>query len=241
MVARRERGPHPQDAADFSAAHHATLRRAVSELSWLLERDYNPRSGLTFVGDRYQLTRRQRLAVGQAGCADRWLAPRAARRLDVAELSGRPLRVDGFNIIITLEAALSGALVLIGRDGVHRDLSRMRGSYRPITHTVGAIRLLGALLASAGPAAVDWCFDRPVSNSGRLRGLLVGEAEANGWPWTARLTDGTDREVAAAPDVVASSDSWSLDQPVPWVDLAGAVIAAHIPATWMLTLGDAPA
>ncbi|PIE19222.1 MAG: hypothetical protein CSA66_02745 [Proteobacteria bacterium] len=238
MTARptRERGPHPDDAGAFAPAQHATLRRAVAELSWLLSRGYNPKTALTFVGDRYQLTRRQRLGVGQAACADQRIAARATSRLDVADLRGRALRIDGFNCVITLEAALCGALTLVGRDGVYRDLSRLRGSYRLVAPTRHSVRLVGALLADAQVASVQWCLDRPVSNSGRLRALLLDEADRAGWPWTARLSDRTDREVAAAPDVAASSDSWILDQGVPWVDLPGALIADQLPGTWVIDL-----
>ena len=37
------------------------------------------------------------------------------------------LFIDGFNLIITLEVALSGSSVLLGKDQVLRDLAGLRG------------------------------------------------------------------------------------------------------------------
>ena len=40
---RKHRGPHPEDATLFANERLSTLRTAVSELSWLLTRDYDVR------------------------------------------------------------------------------------------------------------------------------------------------------------------------------------------------------
>ena len=50
----------------------------------------------------------------------------------------RTLLVDGFNLIITIEVALSGGLVLDCADGTVRDLAGLRGSYHPVDETDGA-------------------------------------------------------------------------------------------------------
>ena len=233
---QRSRGPDPEDAVAFAASQLERVRAAVAELSWLLSRHYAPASALALVGDRHQLTQRQRLAVGHCACADEPLVARCARRLASDDLAGRALRIDGFNCIITVEAALSGALLLVGRDGVWRDLSRVRGSYHPVAVTERAVALIGETLARAGVATIEWFLDRPVSNSGRLRELLLDTAAARGWPWRAELSDGTDRAVAAAPDVVASSDSWILDRGLPWLDLPAAVLLTHHIEVWLVAV-----
>jgi hypothetical protein len=73
--------------------------------------------------DRYALTERQRWAVGRAACTDDQRTQRAATLLLPSNLEGQPVSIDGFNLLITLETALSGGVVLRGRDGVLRDLS----------------------------------------------------------------------------------------------------------------------
>lgn len=234
---RQHRGPHPQDAALFAPERLGTLRAAVHDLGWLFGRGYAPDAALKLVGDHHQLTSRQRSALTRAACSDAALAARRARRLTAAEVGGRALAIDGFNCCITLEVALSGGVVLVGRDGAHRDLASVHGSYRRVLETPAAIELLLAAVVRLGPAAVTWFFDRPVSNSGRLAALVRERSAALGASGAIELVDAPDRALVAA-DVAASSDSWVLERARGWFDLPGAVIAEHLPGAWLVDLSD---
>src|SRR5690606_16499227 len=112
----------------FADAQHQCLALAVTELSWLLGRGYAEVASLALVGDRHALDRRQRLAVRRAACPDAVRVARRARR--VHALAGRDLWVDGFNVLITVEAALSGGILLRCRDGCLRNMASLHGTYR---------------------------------------------------------------------------------------------------------------
>ncbi|HEX9919706.1 MAG TPA: DUF434 domain-containing protein, partial [Pyrinomonadaceae bacterium] len=137
---RQHRGAHPADRQLFAADRLADLRTAVAELSWLLTRGYASNSALKLVGDRYELTERQRFCVSRAACSDASLEGRAARRLHPNEIKGGQLIVDGFNLIITAEAALGGGLLMLCRDGCVRDLSSVHGTYRAVSETERALQ-----------------------------------------------------------------------------------------------------
>ena len=66
---RTHRGPHPEDHRLFNASSLPSLRAATSDLSFLLGRSYAMGSALKVVGDRYQLTARQRGAVLRSACS----------------------------------------------------------------------------------------------------------------------------------------------------------------------------
>ena len=79
---------------------------------------------MKLIGDRYRLVERQRVAVARAACSDAALTDRAVRRVELDALRERPLRIDGFNLLVTLESALGGGVVLACRDGCYRDFLR---------------------------------------------------------------------------------------------------------------------
>jgi len=149
---RKHRGPHPDDARLFAPKNAELLRRAVSDYSMLLTAGYAPKSSLKLVGDRFALTGRQRLAVMRSACSDRQLEERQSRQLDTDRLKGRAIVIDGYNLLITTESALSGAAIFIGRDRCMRDLSGVHGSYRKVTETIGAIELIAKHLNSTTSA-----------------------------------------------------------------------------------------
>jgi hypothetical protein len=81
---------------------------------------------------------------------------------------------------------------------------------------------------------VTLLLDAPVSNTGRMATLLRELAERHGWPWRVELVPSADPPLRRAQGLVASSDGGVLDAGVAWLDLAGAVIAAHVPGAHVL-------
>lgn len=63
-------------------------------------------------------------------------------RKEVSAVSGRDVFIDGFNIVIMLEVLLSDSILFSCMDETVRDLSALRGTYRIIPETQGAVRLL---------------------------------------------------------------------------------------------------
>jgi hypothetical protein len=233
---QRHRGAHPDDRRLFGPRALETLRRAVGDLSVLLEWGYAMDASLALVGDRFQLTTRQRLAVRRAACSDRALSDRISRRVPAGSIEINALAIDGFNLIIAAESAISGGVLLRCRDGCLRDMASIHGSYRSVTETDAAVVHIGACLAALRPRSVVWLLDRPVSNSGRLRRRLEEAAEREGWPWSVRLEFNPDRELIASREIVATSDGVILDAPVEWVNLAAHVIARLDREVWVVDL-----
>jgi hypothetical protein len=233
---RRHRGAHPRDRELFAETALPALRSATLDYCWLISRGYSTDAALALVGDRHQLVARQRVAVARVSCSDAALARRRSRCLAPEQLCGAALRVDGFNVCITLEAALSGGVVLVGRDGAHRDLASVHGNYRRVSETPPALELLVKRLLELQPARLSWYFDRPVSNSGILAGLLRRSLAAHGSEAEVLLSDRVDAEVSAAGSVAVSADSGVLDAAERWFDLAGATIREHVPEAWKVDL-----
>jgi hypothetical protein len=235
---RRHRGAHPEDQKLFAKDQLPGLRMAVNELSWLLTRDYAIKGAVKLVGDRHGLTDRQRLAISRAACSDRSLKRRAATHLGMEELRGAELVIDGFNLIITLEAALSGAVLLRCRDGCIRDLSSVHGSYRSVEETGTAIQLIGAGLAAIAPHSVGWLLDRPISNSGRLAKLIRELAAQHVWPWTVETAFNPDRELISSRRIVISSDGPLLDQVERWTNFSRHLIEKDLDSVWLIDLSS---
>ncbi len=225
---RKHRGPHPDDVRLFAAKNTDVLRSAVADYSMLLSRGYAVKSSLKLVGDHFALTERQRLAIMRSACSDDQLAGRLAKRLDVGELKGRPIVIDGYNLLITIESALSGATIFIGRDRCMRDLSGVHGSYRKVTETIPAIELIASQLVNLGVAHARWLFDSPVSNSGRLKTLMYELIEKNDWPFDVELLTNPDNELIATEKTIATSDSNILDNCTRWTNLTAHIIQTEI-------------
>ncbi len=233
---RTHRGPHPQDAEFFSAAALPRLRAATADLCWLLSRGYAGASSLKLVGDRCDLTVRQRTAVARCACSDGDLDERVCRRVEAGSLAERPIWLDGYNVLTTVEAALSGGVLLLARDGTLRDMASMHGSYRKVSETRPALECIAQTLLALNLAECRWYLDRPVSNSGRLKAILEEMAATNGWPWQVELVPNPDRLLIEADQIVATADSVILERCRAWYNLGREVVARHVPQAWIVEL-----
>lgn len=234
----RHRGAHPADRDLFSPQTQPVLRQAVTDLAWLLSRGYARPSSLKLVGDRYALTERQRLAVGRAACSDSHLEQRRLTCLDAAQMRGHDVRIDGFNLLVSLEAFLGGGVLLLCRDGCIRDMSSVHGSYHAVAETDLAILMTAEHLQALGVRTAHWLFDSPVSNSGRLAQRLRELAGEHQWPWTVETVFSPDAVLKQPSEaVVISSDGIILDHAGPWYNLAAdLVLGRKTAATWLTDL-----
>jgi hypothetical protein len=233
---RTHRGPHPEDVRVFAAENHARLSGAVDDLCWLHSRGYAPNSSLKLVGDRYELVASQRAAVARCACGDLQARDRRRREVEGESLAGRPLYLDGYNVLTTIEAALAGGVILAARDGAFRDMASMHGSYRKVAETLPALECLGDELANLAASENVWYLDRPVSNSGRLKTLMETLAMKKGWVWRVELTPNPDRILAESPETAVTADSVILDRCQSWFNLARRVIGRHVPQAWIVDL-----
>jgi hypothetical protein len=222
----------------FGESAVPVLRRAAAELFWLLDRGYPPVATLKLVGDRHRLRQRQRVALGRCSCTAEQAARRSEKQLDLGDLRGKQLFLDGYNVLTTLEAAMGGSVVLAARDGCYRDMASMHGTYRKVTETLPALTTVGESLVEFGVRAAKWFLDSPVSNSGRLATLMRDLAAQRGWPWEIELVADPDVVLAKAGAAAATADSAVLDRCGCWFNLARLVIDRAVARVWIVDLSQ---
>ncbi len=237
--ARRHRGADPEDERSFGAARLADLRQAVHDVCWLLDRGYGIASATELAGDRYHLTRRQRIAVARCSCSGQARERRQRHCVSKAQLRGQALWLDGFNVLTAVETALGGGVILIGRDDCCRDVAGVYAHYHKVEETVPALQAIGRAVAEAGVAECRWWLDSPVFNSGRLKGIILGVAGEAGWPWQVEMVTNPDKVLSAAEQIVSSADHAILDRCEKWFNLARLVIAEQVPQARVVDLGRA--
>lgn len=251
---RTHRGPHPEDGRLFGREARPLLSEAAADFCWLLDRGYAHDSSLKLVGDRHNLVARQRTAVSRCCCRRSEADRRRQHEVGRSELRGAAVWLDGYNVLTTIEAALAGGVILAARDGAYRDMASMHGSYRKVAETRPALELLGRTLAAAEAAECLWLLDRPVSNSGRLKGIMDELAAGHAWPWRVELVPNPDvllanpadwatsntmgelSQTTPRPVIVATADSAVLDRCPAWYNLAREAICECIPLARVVEL-----
>ena len=231
---KKSRGAGPRDKILFASKNHRKLSLATEDLCYLMERGYSESAALRVVGDHFQLQKRQRLAILRSSSGVTERQERESRK--VSDLQNATLDIDGFNLIILLEAAYSGGLILHGADNCLRDLSSVHGTYKLVQQTPDSIEKIGHYISNRGVTKVYWWLDSPISNSGKLSKLILSIAEKNQWNWFAETTPYVDKIVAQSENVVVSSDKVILQRCQRWCNLGYEFVSNQISDAWFLKL-----
>jgi len=115
-------------------------------------------------------------------------------------------------------------------------MASIHGTYRKVEETPPALMLIGSTLAGLNVARSVWYLDSPVSNSGRLKALMLDLAAENRWSWDVQIALSPDAVLAAAQQVVASADSVVLDRCRRWTNLACHIVTTALPQAWVLDM-----
>lgn len=225
MSEQAKRGFMPTDRRDFSEKALPVLKKAAQEVFYLINRGYPMTSTTRFVGDRYQLSERQRLALARVVSPEESIASRKSR--EIKDISGDTIYIDGFNVIIGLEIAFSDSMLFSCPDGTVRDLGGLHGTYRLIPQTDMAVNALIRGLGELRVSRAVIYLDKPVSNSGRLKQRIFELAGEVPFELEVLIEEQVDTILKGKP-LVASGDAIILDECDKWFSLEREVIKTQI-------------
>lgn len=235
--ANTRRGFDQEDYKWFSEKEVERLRIAQQEIQWLLDRRYKEGPVIDFVGGHYQLSLRQRNALKRSTSTTLQYGKRNSTLLPIEAVKEGCLIIDGFNLIITLEVALSGSVTILGTDGVLRDLAGLRGSYKLIQQTDNVLEVLGKFLHQLSVPEVKFFLDAPVSNSGKLKNRILEHSSAWGFPVEVKLIPNVD-PVLANLNRIVTGDSVLLDVCKSWFNLTRIIVENYIHNAWVINLNQ---
>lgn len=228
------RGFVPEDIKEFNEESLKILRRAQQDILYLIERGYPIKNASTFVSNHFMLSERQRLAIVRATSESTILDMRCSKEL-TKDTIGKKVFIDGLNLIITLEVALSAGTLIRCMDHNIRDLAGLRGTYRLIDETDQAIQLIGDKLTDLKVEEVTFYLDSPVSNTGRLKQRILDLLKAYPLKVNTELVNNAD-VILQNMDNVITSDAIILNQCQSWFNLTEAIIAEKFPKLMVIDL-----
>lgn len=227
MAKVSKRGFDENDKRWFSNEELIKLKKAKDEIEWLITRDYKMDHVIKFVGDRYQFSLRQRDALKRGACSEKSKVLRENKKLSLESLKEGSINIDGFNLIIALEVALSEGTLIIGSDGCIRDLAGLRGTYKLIDKTYKALGIMGEFFKKYECKKINFYLDSPVSNSGNLKYEILEHAKEWNIDVEVNLVNNAD-VILERLDRVVSSDAVIIDRADSYFNLAREIVNEFI-------------
>lgn len=213
-----------------------SLRKGAEDFRYLLGRGYPRKNSLELIGNRYSLRKDQRELLHRGVFSPEDAARRREKLLGIDGVEGAFLAVDGYNVLITVEAALCQKPLIAADDGLIRDISGVSSAYKMRETTISTIDLIIEILRGFHPKSVVFLFDSPISKSGRLAWYVADRLRAAGLVGEARAVRVPEIILIGYHGIIATSDSAIIDKVKEVVDLAGYVIRSSVPNPWLIKL-----
>ena len=200
------------------------IQKAAEDFRYLLNRGYPRKATLELVGNQYGLSSDQRHLLHRGVFSNRDSQLRKKKKISTKEIRNKDLAIDGYNVIITLEAGLSGWPLVLGDDAFFRDISGLSGSFKRTGKTEKALQWIFDVIKEERPRHTLFLFDAPISKSGRLAEEVRGRLVQEGISGDARAINVPEKILIGFQGVVATSDTAIIDQSEEVIDLAGHIL-----------------
>jgi len=210
------------------AANFESLQKAAKDFRYLLNRGYPRKASLELVGNRYELTFDERHLLHRGVFSEADSEARRKKVISIKEVQDKDLAVDGHNVLITIEAGLSGRPLILADDGFIRDISGLSGSFKKTEGTEKALQWIVTFLKKWRPRHTLFLFDAPISKSGILAQELRNLLKKENLPGDALAMKVPEKTLIGFPGVVATSDTAIIDRSKKVIDLAGDIIRTKI-------------
>jgi hypothetical protein len=212
---------------------------AAHDYLYLLERDYPQKAIIKLIGDRYSLSGTERTLLYRGLTTAENRAARAGSILAEAEIKGKSLYIDGYNVLITIGSYLNGSLVFIANDHFLRDASEIHGKVFRTELFDRSILLILDYLKHSGAGSAHFYLDSPVSKSGILAARVNQMLKEYPFPGEALTMKSPDYQLKQLESgIVCTSDSSIIDKTQRKLfDLARNTLAHHFNPSF-LKLGD---
>ncbi|MCX6679578.1 MAG: DUF434 domain-containing protein [Methanothrix sp.] len=189
----------------------------------MVDRGYPNDSAVRYVSDHHRLPETQRSVLLRTILSADTALARMAKTLQLHDLRGRVVFVNGYNTTITTQSLLDGYPVYLCDDGFLRDTRGFFRSYKAPKITVCTFFEILDLLALAGAARVEVLLDQQISQSGELAKEVQGLMAERALPGEARCERDVDHQLKTCGSIVASSDGNVIDAASKVIDLPGEI------------------
>ncbi len=201
------------------------LFEAAKDYKYLLNRGYNAITSLNLVSNHYKLSKEERLALYRSIHSNSIASSILRKTVEPQNLSSDLLIIDGFNVLITLTAALRCKQLIRGDDGFVRDILGVFGRVKYNRILFRAVYYLVYSLFSLNIERIVVVLDKNVKWS-KLFSDILYKVLLTYVPYPSIfLAHKSDKKILSLNGIISSSDIVVLMHARKVFDIAGYIIS----------------
>jgi len=185
----------------------SVIKKAAQDLRYLLDRNYNKKTSLNLVVNHYKLNEKQRNFLQRYVFSEKDIQLHKSKLFSIKKISEKYIVIDGYNVLVTVEAILNKKNLVRGMDGFLRDTSAIFSKYKFDKNTKKALKTVILALREYKPRFVLFIFDSQISHSGELASYVRHKLNEFGLKGDARTSRSADKEIVDLNEITMTTDS----------------------------------
>lgn len=182
------------------------IDKAKEDLYLLLNKGYPKQYALRLIGDHYGLRNSQRHFLSRSVFDKSYIDAARKKKVNLKDIKGNYLFIDGYNVIITTESLLLGK-TFVSMDGLLRDIRNVSNKHKITSETLESIDKILALLNKYPPCYTQFYLDKMMSKSGKLSELIRNKMNEKSINGDSETLTSVDHALKNCKGIVATNDS----------------------------------
>ncbi|MDD3042141.1 MAG: DUF434 domain-containing protein [Methanosarcinaceae archaeon] len=174
------------------------LLKPAADIRSILRWGYPKFATIRFVADHAGLDARERQILTRVVLPPDKTVSRAKKKLDCERIGGKPLLIDGYNVLLSVDSLLKGESMWLCDDSFIRDTRFYFGKAKHAGGMEEALEELLSFLNETGPKSVTFLLDSQISRSGELAGIIRNRLNEKGITGEARTSKHVDFDLKTA-------------------------------------------
>ncbi|KYC45458.1 MAG: hypothetical protein APG12_00125 [Candidatus Methanofastidiosum methylothiophilum] len=195
---------------------------AKKDLYLLLNRNYPKSYALRFVGDHYGLKNEQRYILSRSVFSKSYIDNTRKKKLNLKDIKGKSIFIDGYNVIITTESVLMGK-AFVSMDGLIRDTRNVSKKHKITKDTLESIECILDLLEKYPPESTQVYLDKMMSKSGKISEIIRDGLEERNLRGDSETVSNVDYTLKNSLGIIATNDSAIISEIKEFIDLPSKV------------------
>jgi len=189
------------------------IEEAKKDFKYLIDRGYKKEYALNMVCNHYKIPKDERIKIIRTVHSEEEIKIIKSKLIsikDLKKLNKSTINIDGYNVLIGVEAFLKGRVILCD-DGIYRDFESIYGKYKMSEYTKKSLNLLLKLFKKHNIKPIFY-FDAQVSKSGELAKIVRDLMKKEGIEGNALCIKNCDKTLKEK-EIVATSDTIIIKSP----------------------------
>jgi len=180
---------------------------AAKDLYYLLNRGYTRKFSISVVSNRYGLSKQEQMIIYRSIYPEDVVRQIKEKEISDMHLKGKFLAIDWYNMLVTVNSAITNKPIYMGNDGFIRDTRGLHGRVEAMENVYETVSIILTSLSKLTLEGIKIYLEKNISYSGEMKKELENFIQSYNFKHVSIILTSTVDKDLLENQLVATNDS----------------------------------